>query len=136
MIFYREIVSKVSYSMMLRGASVKPGDIKAINHNLIQGALSGASLSQTYNILPTSEAESAMAYDQLFSVMIGRPPLDADKVAFENQLQLAWRQFKQSKSLSACFDIISDGACSKNEGEWVYFQGKQLFNFHFCLPSY
>ena len=114
MIFYREVVSKVSYSMMLRGASVKPGDIMAINPNLIQGALSGASLSQTYNILPTSEAEATMAYDQLFSVMIGRPPLDADKVAFENQLQLAWRQFKQSKSLSTCLDIISDGACSKN----------------------
>lgn len=88
----RGLVSKVSYTLHYNGVSLKPSDVMALNPSLL--ALSGPSLSQTYGILTASESASTMQYKMLFMLTFGRPPLDVDRDAFENQLQRAWREFK------------------------------------------
>ena len=91
------MVTKVSYTLNYNGTSLKPSDIMYLNPNLLQGAIAVATLSQNYTVLEDSEADVTINYDNLFSLTLGRPPLDVDRAEFQKQLQQAWINYKNGK---------------------------------------
>ena len=49
-------------------------------------------------IFGASQAVNLMQYSQMFTLTFTRAPLDVDRIPFENQLQEAWRNYKNVKN--------------------------------------
>ena len=112
--FFRQLVTKVSYILKYNGTSLRPNDIMSLRPSLLQGAMAASGLSQKYSVLEDSyddftvQEDLAVEYDRLFSVLLGIPPLDVDRDAFQRQLQQAWIEFKNGnlKSVNEAHEKI------------------------------